>query len=202
MASVRDTIFEMLTEYPSLFKTKASCYRHLFLVNGNGYDWVNGELIAWNGGNSEPDFKDEDEEIAQRTKDSEHIGNTDWIRLEVRRNNQAIQFAIDNIDIIYESEMLMFGHSSSLHYSGWEYCKLMQVPEDVKPDWREAIMDVMFALIPYINQSLDFDVRKVEETKALARDLQRLKEEKFPDVIRSDAEMKKFLTKILGDKKT
>ena len=31
---------------PRLFPTKLSVYDHLFLTNGNGYRWENGELIS------------------------------------------------------------------------------------------------------------------------------------------------------------
>ena len=44
--TVKDTIKSMIIMYPRLFPTKLSVYDHLFLTNGNGYRWENGELIS------------------------------------------------------------------------------------------------------------------------------------------------------------
>lgn len=43
--NVELTIQEMFDSYPTLFKERADCLDHLFLVIGNGYEWVNGELV-------------------------------------------------------------------------------------------------------------------------------------------------------------
>lgn len=202
MASVRDTLLAMLTQYPSLFKNKTDCFRHLFLTNGNGYDWVDGELVSICDAKSVPDFKDENEEILRRTKDdlykSESFNNQ--IRLDVRRNNMLIQFALDNIDLIVE-EHLMFYSGSSISYSGWNYSLLMQVPLDIKPDWEKAVRDCMWALTPYINQSLRFDGYHLDGVKMLEQDLIRLKKERFPDILETDKNMSKILSDILAKSK-
>lgn len=41
-----NTIKTCLMLYPSLFKSKFSVLNHLFLVNGNGYEWDSGELVS------------------------------------------------------------------------------------------------------------------------------------------------------------
>lgn len=43
--TIKDTIKSMIIMCPRLFPTKLSVYNHLFLTNGNGFKWVNGELI-------------------------------------------------------------------------------------------------------------------------------------------------------------
>jgi hypothetical protein len=41
-------IKQMMLQYPSIYPTRLSCLRHLFLVNGNGYDWDEaGCLVPW-----------------------------------------------------------------------------------------------------------------------------------------------------------
>jgi len=45
MASVRDTVQYQLMRYPSLYQNRSDCFIHLFLTGGNGYFWLNGELI-------------------------------------------------------------------------------------------------------------------------------------------------------------
>lgn len=46
MNKVDSHIKRMMLQYPTLFKTRRDCLAHLFLVNGNGYDWdENGCLV-------------------------------------------------------------------------------------------------------------------------------------------------------------
>lgn len=47
--NVELTIQEMFDSDPELFKERADCLDHLFCTIGNGYEWVNGELIADGG---------------------------------------------------------------------------------------------------------------------------------------------------------
>lgn len=39
------TIQEMFENFPALFKERADCLNHLFCTIGNGYEWINGELV-------------------------------------------------------------------------------------------------------------------------------------------------------------
>ena len=43
--NLKDSVINSMREYPSISGNKLDVYDHLFLTNGNGYDWVNGELI-------------------------------------------------------------------------------------------------------------------------------------------------------------
>lgn len=201
MASVRDTIFQMLTRYPSLFGNRADCFVQLFLTNGNGYDWVDGELIdVFEFVKFAPDFKDEEEEIRkEKEKDSfdwdeEHYNHT---RLRVRRNNTRIQFAIDNIDLMMNESLMFYSESRRVHYSGWDFCPLMAVPEDVKDDWKEAVLECMSSLHPFIYQVLPYCDRDKDSLEELSADLHRLKEEKFPEVIEHEKKMAVFAKKII-----
>lgn len=204
MASVRDTLYEMLTQYPSLFENRTDCFVHLFLTNGNGYDWVKGELVSWSEPKDTPAFQDEWLEV-QKYKDSDkdvhewEDSHYDWVRLNVRRDNARVQFAIDNFDLMMK-EVIAFYSGRRIHYSGWEFCPLMQVPENVTDDWREAIHEVMAALISYIHQILQFYGEHLEtQINALKDDLQRLKKEKFPEVIQREKELAKILAEIMAD---
>ena len=42
---VEQTIQLMTDNYPSIFYNRQTCLNHLFCVIGNGYKWVNGELV-------------------------------------------------------------------------------------------------------------------------------------------------------------
>lgn len=43
--NVELTIQDMFDEYPTLFKERADCLDHLFCAIGNGFEWVDGELV-------------------------------------------------------------------------------------------------------------------------------------------------------------
>jgi hypothetical protein len=121
MSSVRDIVYIMLTRYPSLFSTKSDCFKWLFL-DGVGYRWVNGELEDDNKKpNTKPAFQDEPPDD-----------------LEPRR----VRFAIKNIDLILE-DSIDFDDFSFVS----EYAPLLHVPDDVKPDWGDAVYEAMRALM-------------------------------------------------------
>lgn len=43
--NLQDTVKNCLYKNPALFQNALDVYEHLFCVNGNGYKWINGELI-------------------------------------------------------------------------------------------------------------------------------------------------------------
>lgn len=43
--SVKDTLYFCLIKYSTIFENKWQVYHHLFSVYGNGYKWVDGELV-------------------------------------------------------------------------------------------------------------------------------------------------------------
>ena len=43
--TAEETIRKCILSCPLIFKNKLEVYNHLFLTNGNGFKWVNGELI-------------------------------------------------------------------------------------------------------------------------------------------------------------
>ena len=75
----------------------------------------------------------------------------------------------------------------------------MAVPEDVKDDWKKAVLDCMNNLHPFLRQTLpycDSDKKSLEELQA---DLHRLKKEKFPEEIKREKEMAKYVKEILKE---
>ena len=43
--TVELTMQAMYDHFPGLFKERADCLNHLFCTTGNGYDWIDGELV-------------------------------------------------------------------------------------------------------------------------------------------------------------
>jgi len=203
MASVRDTIYGMLTQYPSLFSNRSDCFVHLFLTNGNGYEWENGELIdvCRYSAKTKPDFKNEDDEVQKETDKDSYDWGVDcynYLRLDIRRNNMRIQFAIDNIELMMKESLRFYSTSRTIHYSGWEFCKLMDAPKDIKEDWKQAVLECMNALMPYINQTLPYCDNRKQGLEQLTIDLKRLKEERFPEEIKREKDMAEYVKKLLA----
>ena len=47
--TLKNNIRESLLYYPSIFVNALDVLHHLYCVNGNGYEWVNGELVEYSG---------------------------------------------------------------------------------------------------------------------------------------------------------
>lgn len=63
----------MMRQYPSLFRNEWDVLHHLFFVNGNGYDWQNGQLDS--------PFKESDIEVLRRRGRRELDTACDMVKL-------------------------------------------------------------------------------------------------------------------------
>ena len=154
------TIQEMFDNYPTLFKERADCLNHLFCVIGNGYDWVNGELIE----GPEDYTEEEQREFETRLKDGKAFQyNKMSLRAEVlefyRRRMEKHPEEETPLDKKFNEEYFnsipddqyhkherrkrwyfyinIPGHERiDYHYN---YSYLWNYPEDIKPDWLAAI---------------------------------------------------------------
>lgn len=144
----KDTIKSMIIMFPRLFSTKLSMYNHLFLTNGNGYRWVNGELISEDDKENcsiedglEALFNDELqydflEDYLEATTDSEHI-----INYFKRSNKEKLE--LSKVILNYEkiiNEKLYITNEEIL-YPLCKYAKILNIPDDVKEDWKDAIKE-------------------------------------------------------------
>lgn len=205
MASVKDTVFEMMTQYPSLFKNKTDCYAFLFFRNGNGYNWIDGELVSISpdhkGG---PAFENEHDAVVEAKKETSHdYGDKyyNYIRLDVRRNNMMIHFAINNIDLIMDESIDFYTTQNKIYYDGTDYCLLMKIPDDAKDDWVEAAEEVIRNITPYITQKSNIDsIYSDEKLTELLKDASALKKRRFPKIIENEKYIKELLEKIRNKK--
>ena len=148
--TIKDTIKSMIIMHPRLFPTKLSVYDHLFLTNGNGYRWENGELISEDDEENcsiddglEALFDNELqydflEDYLNATTDSEDI-----INYFKRRNKEKLELA--KIIINYEkiiNEKLYITNDVVL-YPLCEYAKILNIPNDIKDDWKDAIKEFL-----------------------------------------------------------
>ena len=148
--TIKDTIKSIIIMFPRLYSTKLSVYNHLFLTNGNGYRWENGELISEDDKENcsiedglESLFNDELqyrflENYLKVTTDSEDI-----INYFKRRNKEKLELA--KVILNYEniiSEKLYITNEEEL-YPLCKYAKILNIPDDIKDDWKDAIKEFL-----------------------------------------------------------
>ena len=174
--TVELTIQQMFNNYPTLFKERADCLDHLFCRIGNGYTWVNGELVlntpiteeignlssALVNGKAHQHNKlslraesqwYEDQRIAEGWYEEwkERYPDEDIEKMKAIRQ-QTIDKLPDNV---YYKEPLrkkrwgfyhnLFGHERIDFHTNFAF--LFNHPNDIKPDWREAIEECKKLLV-------------------------------------------------------
>lgn len=183
---VKDAVKASIMLYPTIHKTKLDVYEHMFLVIGNGYDWVNGELVAekrvptvqkaiekelndnfqydliknfhvfWDLKEFAIEVQEEGEFIDESTKDSitkkyaQII--TDRFKEHLEKKNRNIQIILNAKKIAEEelhyvedpetAETAKFVNETiELYPLSEKYSYLLNTPDDIKDDWRDAIIE-------------------------------------------------------------
>jgi hypothetical protein len=140
----------MMTYFPRSNLTEEDVLHHLFFVNGNGYEWVNGELVCYR---SEEEAKahyddfvakdiEKSKEYADRYGDEaawRYYGDTPEETKEKElayRKSFAKPLGEGNKEDCWF--ILPDGRMGHYMYPISQYAKILHVPDDVKPDWLEA----------------------------------------------------------------
>lgn len=105
--------------YPQLFPTRKHALNHLFCVLGNGFDWVNGELVYVDG------IYEKRYKLREPIKKAEFINEENWYR-----KNKFYSNLCDKLPWEYDF--------------GWyplskEFANLYNHPDDIKSDWKELL---------------------------------------------------------------
>lgn len=115
MASYAETVARMMRQYPTLFPTEAHALHHLFIVNGNGYDWIEGQLVDL--------FARSDEEVrAERCRREKRLlhGVSEHLRAQIKAAWAKPAAPIIRL------------------YPLCKYADLCTLPDDIHPDWLAA----------------------------------------------------------------
>lgn len=190
---VNSVLRNSLMMYPSLYTNKFQVYEHLFLVIGNGYEWVNGALVSddtkhpctkkqaiskimnWH---VDYDIK-ESFEISDAVRFLKNAANADeseykklaeeyvkeyinGFRAENIRRTKYINQVLDVNKII--AEELHYVEDESAKEHGWkdeiyplcEYSKIMNIPDNIKPDWKAAVKE-------FYNYLMTSDIEIIKE---------------------------------------
>jgi hypothetical protein len=176
--NVELTIQDMFDNYPTLFKERADCLDHLFCAIGNGYEWVNGELIDGSCDITQ-EYVDrlssrlvdgkahqycrlslraeaqryEKERIAEGWYDEWKSRHPD---VDIEKLKLVHQQIIDKLpdDVYYKESNRKKRWYFYINVPGREgidfhqkYAYLFNYPDDIKPDWKDAIEECRALLI-------------------------------------------------------
>ena len=179
--NVELTIQEMFDNDPTLFTERADCLNHLFCVIGNGYEWVDGELVDSESVYDEEALKSHlvDGKAFQHNKMSlrakaleyhkrylEKCPNKNKYVSELEKKLDEEYFNSIPDDEFYENprrERWYFyvkspGQEPCIRYNK-DFAYLFQYPENIKPDWLAAIEECKVLL-----REDGFDLDEQEET--------------------------------------
>lgn len=169
--NLKDSVINSMREYPSISGNKLDVYDHLFLTIGNGYDWVNGELIE--PSNEKPNVISIEDAIDNLFNDEYRIDlTTDRMFFYIGELNkdekvvkESLQYDLkryaQNVKTIINAEKLvnqsLFEIEPIISLEGLEpecilyplskYSKIMNIPDDIKPDWLDGIKELMDYLL-------------------------------------------------------
>ena len=127
-----DTLQYMADFYPSIFPTRKHALDHLFCVIGNGYEWVNGELV------------DDDNEYEKRYKLIKSIKRAEFRHEGNWYSMHKFYTELKNIDDDYKIPMQ---YDFDWYPLSKKYSALYTYPDDIKPDWKALIEECKQMLI-------------------------------------------------------
>jgi hypothetical protein len=157
------TIRRSLWRYPSLFANRADVLYHLFCIIGNGYDWVNGELVGIDHGmpwEDRPISKPDDSPLMAEIH-AELQAEEDAKR--ARNRGDIERWAADTGSLTrFESGSGGPGWRPTAHdISQYQY--LWAVPDDVTDEWRRVWQEARDLFIPMYRDLLT--PREIEQAR-------------------------------------
>jgi hypothetical protein len=139
MASVDATVRTLISTFPELTSSRTEALHFLLCVLGNGYQWVDGEVVSTSA--PYPLWTEGDVEKQLLVYSSPVIA--DLLRPALLERQAAAREVINNLD---ERVQLRVEFLDGPLYPASDSTLLSTIPEDVTADWREAC-DEMLDLI-------------------------------------------------------
>ena len=169
--NLKDSVINSMREYPSISGNKLDVYDHLFLTIGNGYYWVNGELIEpYNKILNILSIEDaidnlfNNESRIDLTTDRMffYIGELnkgekvvkESLQYDLKRYAQDVKTIINAEKLVNQN---LFEIEPIISLDGLEpkctlyplskYSAIMNIPDDIKPDWLNGIKELLEYLL-------------------------------------------------------
>lgn len=154
MASVHDTVRDMIFNFPEQCANRTQALHHLFVHIGNGYEWRDGELV--NLYPLERDYTDDEIELQMlpdilerfKTLAAESDAKAAMVEsmLAEAREGGVERLAIRrDADRLAETPGDLRG---PVHQPCQEYAYLLNAPKDITPDWAAAREEIAAVVAP------------------------------------------------------
>lgn len=167
---VKEEIRRSLMMHPFIHKNKLDVYDHMFLVIGNGYEWKDGELVTCSdnpvnisdlttGHAIDKIFNSrefslnimqsmikcyitDDEPITDDRAEIISGMIIDRFRNELKNVHElVIQVLPENVEKAEKDMMVIHATDNFELYPICKYSKIMNIPDDIKDDWKEAVRE-------------------------------------------------------------
>ena len=129
--TAENTLQWMMDFYSDLFPTRQLCLDHLFCTIGNGYEWVNGELIC-------------NDYLSQRYEMKENVVRAKAWHEDLYERHQKVELRLVKENPDYKPNSKFAHHWYPLSK---EYSYLYNYPPDIKPDWLSLLNECKELLI-------------------------------------------------------
>lgn len=186
MATVHETVRSVIYNFPERFANRTQVLHHLFVHIGNGYEWVNGELVL-----KDPLLRDyTDEEIvlqmppdilemfkAVAAESDEKAAMVESVLAEARAGGEKRLAIRHDADRLADTPGPLDG---PVYQPCEEYAYLLNAPKDIAPDWAAAREEIAAVVAPlwasedYLNWHEEKHHAQVREISTLSVKNQRL----------------------------
>jgi hypothetical protein len=137
------TILTSVRFYPTISQTREVVLNHLFFTIGNGYEWVDGELVGDDHEFVGVDPVEHQVEWARKFARDQSIKDVDdYVMRRLAQVLPIIETAEERVatrwyphEFEYPFEEETFPYNSSFIYPICEYSRVHTVPNDVQDDW-------------------------------------------------------------------
>lgn len=147
--TLEQTIKQMVERYPMLFMHRAAALDHLFCVIGNGYEWIDGELV-----DKYPEDVVSDEELERggltlrKIIENHPDPQSEFYRTQMARY-EAEDRAKANADKIAKPDFHEWIPEDFKFYGTSNYSKINNLPKNIKPDWLAGAQETRELLKKY-----------------------------------------------------
>ena len=161
--NLKDTMLRNIRLCPLNTKNKLDIYNQFFLVLGNGYEWNDGELVDVYGNNKILTIEEaiEKELLSEfnltlfnrsinrniRIYNISSAECKDKIRERLKRYYKNIQTILHAEDIINHNIVINEDKRDFDFYPLTTYSAIMNIPDNIKPDWLDGIKELMEYLL-------------------------------------------------------
>lgn len=171
--NVKETLKCSLLTYPVLYKNKLDVYNHLFLCIGTSYEWIDGELVDIKSITDKvsttedaikllfhaEEYDDDSDAIFDIlcTGDKLDADNIPYLKAIYKRQmNQLLKHVLrvlpENVEKALSDMSVRYAKDDdpldrTRLYPLCQYSNILNIPDNIKEDWKEAIRELYMFLI-------------------------------------------------------